>query len=207
VSALLIALAAAPARADTIRAKTGEITAGWGSLGFQWNVEGFLFDGGGLFVGTSMEDERGFLQLTAPPAIVAQGRPLDLSATFTTLDPIGGQFKDSFALLSPFTMTLRASPTRMDCRNPDGDVGCNGSAPFTFRADATVTPENGQPFVAHLVGGGTAVGFLLRTPTDNVGAVEFHFGASPTPEPATLALFAAGALMAGTRRLRRSAVR
>jgi len=197
---LTLSGSAVSARADTIRIQSGLITAGWGQVGDPWNSEGFYVDGGGLHVGTSMEDERGWAQLSVAP-VVARGAMLDLSGTFTTLDPLGGDFNNSFVLISPFTMSFRASPTPLTC---DTFGACSGSAPFTFRADMIFNPLDGQPFVEHLVGGGVARGWLDGSGPHASGAVEYDMTASPTPEPATLSLFAAGSLMAMCRRRKHS---
>jgi len=187
--------AATSARADTLRIRSGNIVTSWNTLGDSVIAEGFLVDGGGLFIGSSMEDQRGDVRLAVRP-VVAQGGLLDLTGTFTSEDTLGGYLNDVSVRVSPFAMSLRASPTHVECSGPAGGMTCSGSAPFTFSADLTLTPEGGHSFVEHIVGGGVARGSLDGTGATDTGAFEYDITASATPEPATLSLVAAGALMA-----------
>lgn len=103
------------------------IIAGWGSSGDSGNVEGFYVDGGGLHIGTSMEDETGFVQLAVRP-VVAQGGVVDLSGTFTPAGPRRRRVStNAFVVISPFTM-FRASPTHVERLVCSYLSGCNSAA-------------------------------------------------------------------------------
>jgi PEP-CTERM motif-containing protein len=194
VASLVVFLAglgtATPARADVIRVTSGFVDAG-GPFGAPWDSEGLALFGSGLSFENSLEDDVAFVQLAARPT-AAQGAVLDLSGRFQAESP--GSFTS--------TISFDASPTHVDCSNADGFTQCSASAPFTFRGNLTLTPFGGGPVVSRdLVGAGTAQARL--SPLFQNGDVFYTFAASPTPEPATLSLFAAGALMAGARAWRR----
>ncbi|MDQ3149935.1 MAG: PEP-CTERM sorting domain-containing protein [Chloroflexota bacterium] len=115
--------------------------------------------------------------------------------------PINAQLNNSSgAVMAPFTMSFNASPTPLACSNAGSVTECIGVAPFAFAADLTfIFPLGvGFPVTHHLIGGGTAEGRLSRLGSfEAFGAVRYTFDPSPVPEPTTLSLFTAGAIMAG----------
>jgi len=199
---------ASAARADVIRITSGAVATinvlGQSSPWFLSDEDEMHLEAPGVFVGQggSLTDVSAFLQLTNPPTTVAQGAPFDASGVLHVENIFSASFNDEWVpVTAPFTMTFDASPMRVACGNAHGSTECTGSAPFTFHADLTARPPGGVSVVHHLVGGGIVEGRLISFGgSDQFGAVRYDFGASPTPEPATLSLFAAGALMAMWRR-------
>jgi hypothetical protein len=208
VAVIALSGPAASARADVIRLTSGVIEAansfGLGDPWFLFEDEAFHLEGPGLSISDSLVSVMAPLQLAVPPTAVASGAPFDASGVLHVEDTFVARFNNATGLLAaPFTMTFDAEPTRVNCGTSNGLTQCSGSAPFTFRANLLFTTFGGTPNELHLIGGGTAEGRLLSGHGSESGIVRYTFGASPTPEPATLSLFGAGVLMAGTRRRRR----
>lgn len=194
---LVVALSfsAIAVRADPIRVTAGAVDAGFGPLGGSLDGEGLFLTGAGLSIGTSLEDEVAFVRLTTPPTL-APGASADFSGTLFVQDLIGGQLDGSFGLVSaPFTMTFVATPAALACGNNGSVLECSAAAPFTYAGDLTFTPLGGSPVTHHLIGAGTVEGRLFSSGASSFAAVRYNFEASPTPEPATLSLFAIGAIM------------
>jgi len=198
------------ARADTIRITSGAVEAG-GVFGQPWSIsddDELHLEAPGVSIAGSLVDLSALLQFSAPPTTAAPGALFDASGVLHVGTAFGASFNNvSGALAPPFTMTFDASPMHLVCGNSNGDTECNGSAPFTFHSDLTFSPFEGPPVVHHLVGGGTVEGRLDSSNGFQGGIVRYDFGASPTPEPATLSLFAVGAVIAGGRAWRSRAGR
>jgi hypothetical protein len=190
---------AIPAEADPIRVTSGYVEAGFGPLAGPWRAEALELMGAGLLITDSLEDRGAFVQLAALPTVAA-GALLDLSGVLHVEDGLGAELNDSFAIVAaPFTMSFRASPTPLACSSAGSLTECTGIAPFAFAAELTFTPLGGVPVTHQLIGRGTAEGQLDRLRSYEAGAVRYTFEESPIPEPATLSLFTAGAIMAGAR--------
>ncbi len=188
---------ASVAGADPIRVQSGFVSAGFDELGGSFNAEDLQLTAPGFHIGSSLEDEVAFVQLTTRPT-VAPGALVDLSGVLHVEDPVGAQLGDSFALVTaPFTMSFFASQTRLTCGSSGGITECTGVAPFTFAAELTFSTLDGMSFTRQLVGRGRAEGRFDRLPSFESGAVQYVFEATPTPEPATMSLFATGAVLAG----------
>lgn len=194
---------ATPARADPILITSGHVEAGFALLGAPWRAEALYLTGAGLSIGDSLEDNPAFVQLTTVPTI-EPGALLDLSGIMRVSDPVGAFLNDSFAVVAaPIQMTFEASPVPLTCSTSGAITECRAVALFTFAAQLTFTPLGGAPVTHHLIGRGTAEGTLARSPSFESGGVRYFFEPSAVPEPSTLTLFAAGAVVAGARRWRR----
>jgi len=190
------------ARADTIRITSGAVQAG-NQLGQPWVVsdeDELHLEAPGVSIADSLVDLSALLQLSDPPTTAAPGAPFNASGVLYVRTEFGARFNNVSGLLTaPFTMTFDASPMRVVCGNSNGFTECSGSAPFTFHSDLTFSTFEGSPVVHHLVGGGTAEGRLSSFNDFQFGSVRYNFAVSPTPEPATLSLFAVSAVIAGGR--------
>lgn len=185
------------AAADPVRVTSGLVEAGFGPLGEPWNAESLYLTGAGFSIGSSLEDEDAFVHLATLPTVAA-GTLIDLSGVLRVRDTIGGLLDDSFALVEgPFELSFDASATPLACSSVGSSTECTGIAPFTFDAVLTFTPWGGVSVTRHLTGGGTAEGSLFRLGSFEAGGVRYVFESSAVPEPATVALFVAGAIVAG----------
>jgi len=189
------------ARAEPIRVTSGVVQAGFGRLGQPLSGEQLELVAGQFTVESSLEDVGASLQLATVPTIAA-GALVDFSGALHVNDGIGGRENGSFVLVAPFTMFFTARPTRIACSNADSSTQCTGVAPFTFDAKLTVTGSDGATGTRHLIGGGTVEGSLSRVGSSELAAVRYTFDPTPTPEPSTLSLLAAGAVFAAWRRRR-----
>ena len=193
---------AGSAIADPIRVTSGVVDAGFNALGTPMNAEDLQLEAAGFRIATSLEDEVAFVELTTLP-VLAPGASIDLSGVLHVEDTVGALVDNRFGLVAaPFSLIFHASPTSLTC-----SVGqlteCTSLAPFTFDADLIFTPTEGAnraPITRHVIGGGTAQGRFFRQGAFESGAVRYTIEANATPEPATLSLFATGALMALRRR-------
>lgn len=202
---LLVALVccARSARADTLWVTSGHVEAGFGALGQPWIGEALVLQGAGLDIVDSLEDADAFVQLATTPT-VAPGALADFSGVLGIGSAIGARLHDEFGIVSaPITMSFNAAPAPLACSGDRELLECTGIAPFTFDADLTFTPLGGITVTQRLIGAGTLEGRLFRTQSFERGAVRYVFEATPVPEPATLSLFAAGAMMAGAGAWRR----
>jgi len=128
------------AAADPIRVTSGFVEAGFGELGQPWNAEGLYLEGGGLSVGSSLEDERAFVRLTSvpgwPPAAA-----VDFSGVLRLEDYLGVQLGNSFGVQAvPFVMRFVSSPARLTCATAGPVTDCTGVAAFTLSAELTFIP-------------------------------------------------------------------
>jgi PEP-CTERM motif len=190
------------AHADPMHVTSGVVQTGFAPVGQPLPGEGLQLTAGGLTLASSLEDPGAFLQLAAVPT-VASGAVVDFSGALHTNGGIGGQENGSFVFASPFTMFFAAAPTTITCSTVDALTQCTGAAPFTMDATLALTAADGTTSTRHLIGSGTVEGSLFggNGTTDSV-SVHYTFDASQTPEPATLSLLTAGALVAGWRRRR-----
>jgi hypothetical protein len=192
---------AIPARADPIRVTSGFVE-GAGPLGGLWDSDDLVLAGAGFSISEALEDINAFVQLATVPT-VEPGVLVDWSGVFHFEAAISTLLNKSTVFVGPFKIAFHASPTPLACSSTPmpGEAGglkeCTGVAPFTADADLTFTPFGGVPFTRHVIGGGTAEGRLVRGRFGERGSVRYSFEASPTPEPATLALVTTGAMMAG----------
>ena len=194
---------ASPAGAEPIVVTSGIVEAGFGSLGEPWNAEALQLMGAGFSISSSLEDENALFQLATPPTL-APGALVDFSGELRVGDVIGALLNDSFGLLAaPFTMSFAASPTPLACSSAGPLTECTAIAPFRFDAVLSFTPLSGVPVTHHIIGGGMVQGTLFRSGSFEAGGVRYIFEPSPVPEPATLSLFATGAIVAGARIRRR----
>jgi PEP-CTERM motif len=190
------------AGADPIRVTSGVVEAG-GFLDQPWNADVLDLAGTSFHILSSLEDEEAFVQLASRPTL-APGASINFSGVLRVADPVGAQVNNSFGVVSaPFTMSFDASPAGLTCSSGGSLTQCTATAPFTFNAELTITPLGGVPAIHHLIGRGTAEGTLSRLGPFEGGAVRYVFESSEVPEPATLSLFATGAIVAAARLWRR----
>jgi PEP-CTERM motif-containing protein len=206
---VVVICVATVAKADPIRVTDGELRAGFGPVGGLLSGEGLSLVAGGFSIQTSLEEPSASFHLAAVPTLTT-GALVDFSGALRGNDALGAQQNGSFVLVgAPFAMFFTASPTPITCSSADSFTQCTGAAPFTFDAKLTVTPPGGAASIRHLIGGGTVEGSLFRGGSSEAMAnVLFTFApTSPTPEPATLSLLTAGALVAAGRWRRPRAIR
>jgi hypothetical protein len=194
---LALVCCATPARADPVRVTSGYVEAGFGALGTPWIAEALYLRGAGLDIGTSLEDTSASLLLSTSPK-VTPGAFVDFSGILRVGDAVGAMLNNEFGILAaPMTMAFNAAPSPLACSGNSALTECTGLGRFTLDADLTFTPFGGAAVTEHLVGAGMVEGRLFRTQSFEGGAVRYTFDASPVPEPGTLWLFGAGAMVAG----------
>ena len=193
---------ATAAAADPIRVTSGFVDAG-GAIGQPWDAEDLHVEGARFTINSSLEDQVAFVRLSTTPT-VTPGALVDLSGVLRVEDTIGAFLDQSFALLAaPFEMSFTTPAARLACSRSPTLLDCVAVAPFRFEAALTFTPLDGSSVTHRLVGSGRAEGRLLRQGSFQGGGVTYFFEPSPVPEPATLSLFAAGAIVVGRRAWRR----
>jgi len=193
------------AAADPVRITQGLVEAGFNATSEPLNAEALYLFGKGLAIDSSLEDEVAFVHLSAVP-VVAPGVLADFSGVLRVDDVVGAELDGSFALVTaPFSLSFAVRPTPLACTDDGSLLECTGRAPFTFKAELTVTPVGGVPVTRRLVGSGTADGSLFRVRSSDhaAAAVRYVFEPSPVPEPATVWLLSSGLMLAGARVRRR----
>jgi hypothetical protein len=166
------------AGADPILVTSGIVDAG-GPLSGPWDGEDLELTARGFSVGSSLEDERAFVQPARVPTI-APGALVDWSGVLHVLDPLGARVGDTFGIISaPFEMSFATRPTRVTCSSAGSSTNCTGTTPFTFRAELTFTPFGGAPFTRELTGAGRAEGTLGRFGSFDTARVRYIFASSP----------------------------
>jgi hypothetical protein len=188
---------ASTAAADTIQVTSGVIDTAFGPVSGPWDAKNLILVGQDLHVGSALEDEIAFVQLSAVPRVVS-GASIDLSGELRVEDQLGGTVNGAAGILNaPLELWFHASPATVACTGIESQMQCSASAPFTLTADIAFTPFGQTPFTQRLVGRGTATGSLFRVGSYEAGKVEYRLDPSPVPEPGTLSLLLAGAMTMG----------
>lgn len=152
---------------------------------------GLIIDGGGGFDG-------GFLDAIRPPDVSAS----PLTAVFDAPVAAFG-FDTNLYMGSSFTVTINADGTETQTFSvaPTGALQFFGFQSSSANIRSVMISGSGVPFLP-----GTDRGFFSFA-IDNFSFGGLPANATPTPEPTTLSLVAAGALMAAARWQRRRACR
>jgi len=197
-----------PAAAEPILLTSGSfVGAGALGAGFGLGFDHIDLNGPRFQLATAVEESgTASARLTNLSTFPREDALVDFSTSIQMEERFAARLDGSqIALAAPATMSFTASPTHVACQDEvsRGPV-CIGVAPFTFDADLALF---GSARTLHLVGGGTVQGELFRRSIFGDGfssvVVQFNFGASPTPEPATLSLLTTGAIISGAGMLRR----
>jgi len=192
------------AEAEPSRVTSGLVVAGFSPAEMAADAEDLQLSGNRLNIGSSLEDERAFLQLVSLPTL-ADGAFVDFSGSLVVEDALAAQVNGApYRVTAPFTIAFTAAPARLACAPVDSSITCDAIAPFTLAADLTFTPVlGGPPQIQHLFGAGTVHGSFFRSSVGDFAAFEYRLQASPTPEPASLSLIVTGSLMTCANMVRR----